>query len=311
MNYTIWLIGSNGMLGHDVYNIANLYNLNLICSNSELDISNYDKISNFAKIYRPQLIINCSGYTSVDKAEEEPEKAYKVNSLGVKNLALLASEINSILIHFSTDYVFNGLGSKPWKENDIPDPLNIYGKSKLEGENLLIKNHNKYFIFRISWLYGAHRNNFVKTILKLLMSNKSEIKVVNDQIGSPTYTKVLANNIIMLIQYLINNRDSNVNNLYGIYHYSDDGFITWYEFANKIKELALLKGLIKNSTTQIIPITTNELARPAKRPLNSRFDKSKVIQKLNFKVFKWFENLNDLFENKDFISEILNANTNK
>ena len=280
----IWLIGGKGMLGSDIAEALSSEGIAFISSDAETDITDIEQLRDFAKNKEIRWIINCAAYTAVDKAESEQELAHKINATGVGNISEIATEINAKLIHFSTDYVFNGSETKPYDETDIPNPIGIYGKTKLAGEIILKEQCQKYFIFRISWLYGVYGNNFVKTMVRLF-NEKSELGIVSDQIGAPTYTETLAENIAKLIK--------SESDKYGIYHYSDNGDISWFDFATEIKDQAVKEGLAPESV-KLKPITTDMYPTPAKRPANSRFDKSKVKQ-LGFTINPWQENLKKYF----------------
>lgn len=251
----ILLTGSQGMLGHAF--------ITLLSSNyrvsgydlPELDITNLTTIkSNVLKI-KPDIIINTAAYTDVDGCETDSDLAYSVNGLGPRNLAIVSNELNIPLVHFSTDYIFDGIGNSPYKEWDLPNPQSVYGKSKLLGEQYVRQLTNKYYIIRTSWLYGQYGKNFVKTMLRLAQE-REELGVVNDQQGSPTYTGDLAIAVSRLIQ----------TQAYGTYHLTNRGSCTWYEFALEIFKQAGVNGI------QVNPITTEELNRPAPRPKYSVMD---------------------------------------
>lgn len=257
----ILITGANGMLAKAVRN--ELKDEELILTDvAELDITNIDVVRSFVKENRPQYIINCAAYTAVDKAEEQLELARKVNALGPKNLAIVANEEDATLIHISTDYVFGG--AKPVEEDytemEEKNPESVYGVTKLEGENAIIDSTFKYYIFRTAWLYGDG-NNFVRTMLKL-GKEKDEINVVSDQHGSPTYAVDLASIIHQAIEKQIP---------YGIYHTTNMGYTTWYEFTKKIFEKA-------NISCKVNPVTSEEFNSAAKRPKNSKLSKEKLLK---------------------------------
>ncbi|MBU3176223.1 dTDP-4-dehydrorhamnose reductase [Clostridium estertheticum] len=245
----ILITGANGQLGRE---LANQYKekkgIDLILTRrSDLDISNINEVYSFVNENKPDVIINCAALTAVDKCETEIDMAYKINAIGPKNLAIAANEIGAEIVQVSTDYVFSGNIDKPLTEFDKIDPLTIYGKTKLEGE-ILVKNHNpKHYIVRTAWLYGDG-NNFVKTMINLSKTNTT-LKVVNDQKGTPTSTVDLARTIIKLVE----------QQNYGLFHCTCKGECTWYEFT---KEIFRFKGI----TTMVLPCTTDEFPRPAKRP---------------------------------------------
>lgn len=258
----ILITGANGMLAKAVIKQFKDNNEIILTDVSELDITNEIKTSEFVKNVKPDYIINCAAYTAVDKAEEDIEIAEKVNAIGPKNLAIAANNNNSILIHISTDYVFNGELdiSKAYIESNEVAPVTVYGKTKAIGEKNIIENCDKYYIFRTAWLYGDG-NNFVRTMVKL-GKEKDEVNVVMDQHGSPTYTVDLASIINQVIDKKLP---------YGIYHSTNEGFTTWYEFTKKIYEMA-------NLNCKVNPVTSEEFIRPAKRPKNSKLSKQKLIE---------------------------------
>lgn len=274
----IWLIGNKGMLGCDIESILNQQKaMDFITSDKEINIANYNELYSYVKNKNVTWIINCAGYTSVDQAEEEPQQAFMINSNGVKNLAEIAKLKNATLIHFSTDYVFDGDTPKPYKEDDITHPINIYGESKLSGENKLKKHYDKYFIIRISWLFGREGKNFVDTMLRMF-KEKQILKVVSDQKGSPTYTRSVAELVFNLIQ---NNSEQ-----YGIYHFTNEGTTTWYDFARYIYDIALSYQIVE-SDVDIIPVEAKEFPTKAKRPKNSVLSKDKIKNILNIYPMSW------------------------
>ena len=225
----IWLIGNKGMLGSDLEIKVRDAGIEYFASDIEIDITNIESMRKYLKDKKIKWIINCSAYTAVDKAEDEPEKAFKINSEGVLNIARLAKENNAVLIHISTDYVFDGNKEGAYTEEDKTNPVGVYGKSKLEGERNIVKALPEYFIIRTAWLYGRNGNNFVHTMLRLF-SDRNELKVVQDQFGSPTNAKDLADVIVNIVK---NNSDK-----HGIYNFTNNGRTNWYEFASTIYELA-------------------------------------------------------------------------
>lgn len=249
------------MLAHAVINQFKENN-ELICTDVEdLDITDEQKTIEFVNNIKPEYIINCAAYTAVDKAEEDKILAEKVNSIGPKNLAKAAKVSDSTLIHISTDYVFDGEKdvSKCYTEDEKIAPVTVYGSTKASGEKNIKENCEKYYIFRTAWLYGEG-NNFVRTMLKL-GKEKEEINVVADQHGSPTYAVDLANIIAQVIEKKIP---------YGIYHTTNQGFTTWYEFTKEIFEIAEIN-------CKVNPVTSEEFVRPAKRPKNSKLLKDKIL----------------------------------
>lgn len=256
----ILITGANGMLAKAVRN--ELKDEELVLTDvAELDITNIDAVRKVVNEVKPEYIINCAAYTAVDKAEEQEELARKINALGPKNLAIVANEEDVTLIHISTDYVFGG--EKPveedYTENEEKSPDTVYGVTKLEGEQAIIDSTFKYYIFRTAWLYGDG-NNFVRTMLNL-GNEKEELNVVADQHGSPTYAVDLASVIHQAIEKGIP---------YGIYHTTNLGYTTWYDFTKKIFELAKIE-------CKVNPVTSEEFVRPAKRPKNSKLSKEKLL----------------------------------
>jgi dTDP-4-dehydrorhamnose reductase len=281
----IWLVGCNGMLGREISEKLDRASVPFVGTDIEVDITDSEAVTGFASGKPFSHVVNCSAYTAVDKAESEPEKAMKVNGDGPGNLAAVCFHTGACLIHFSTDYVFDGAKSGPYSEADEPCPVSVYGKTKREGEVRIVGSGCDFFLFRISWLYGVHGPNFVKTMLRLF-SEREEIRVVADQIGAPTYAATLAENILGLV--------CSDSARFGIYHYSDQGRISWYDFAVRIRELALSHG-VPVKTKRIVPIPSSEYPTPAVRPRNSMLDKTRVVGSLGFTVNDWERNLENFF----------------
>ena len=243
------LTGAGGMLGHAVRKVFS--DLDLIpFSRAELDITSLDDAVTKIRDARPDFLIHAAAFTNVDACETEPETAYLVNGIGTRNIAIACEEIHCPVIHISSDYVFDGTKTSPYDEWDIPRPVSRYGISKLMAEQFVSSLTNRFYIVRTSWLYGSNGKNFVDTIIRLL-AEQDTLRVVNDQFGSPTLTDDLAR----LLRELMGHG-------YGIYHATNSGVCTWYEFAVEIAER---RGISK----QIIPVTSGEFSRPAKRPANS------------------------------------------
>lgn len=253
----ILITGSRGQLGRDleeVFTKTGEYELTCL-GRDELDITKPGDVQRAVLTNRPEVIIHAAANTNVDQCELDEDSAYLVNALGARNVAVAAAKAGAKLVYVSTDYVFNGRAERPYTEFDLPDPINVYGKSKLAGEQYVAGLSDQYFIVRTSWLYGRHGRNFVKTMLNLARE-KSEVSVVDDQVGSPTYTKDLARFLAELIQ----------TELYGIYHASNSGFCSWFDFARAVFKLAGLEQI------KVRPISTAELNRPAPRPAYSVLD---------------------------------------
>lgn len=254
----ILITGAYGMLGSDLQETLKNHEL-IITGSKDLDITSKDKVIQFIKEKKPEIVINAAAYTAVDNCESNYDYAYEVNALGPKNLAIACNINNIPLIHISTDYVFDGNKKTPLNEEDKLGPKTIYGKTKLEGEKFIQKNTKKFFILRTAWLYGIHGKNFVQTMLNLSKKN-DEIKVVNDQIGCPTYSKDLCKAISELLK----------SDKYGIYHVTNKGKVSWYVFAQKIFELS-------NIDIKVKPCSTEEFPRPAHRPHYSVLNNQKWI----------------------------------
>lgn len=256
----VMITGAKGMLGQDLCPTLEDLGCFLIETDIDtLDITKKDDVENFVKENHPDLIIHLAAYTNVDKAEEEEEKAELINFKGTENLAIAASKIDVPIIYISTDYVFDGTKDSPYLPSDTPNPINVYGKTKLMGEKAVQKYCKKYYIARTSWLYGMFGKNFVDTMLSL--KDKEELKVVDDQTGTPTWTMDLASAIMKLL-----------NEPYGIYHLSGGGKpTTWYGFAKEIFKLA-------NVEVNLSPCSTEEFPRPAKRPKYSVMDNKGMLR---------------------------------
>ena len=275
---TILVTGGNGQLASCIKDVEKQYDdLNIIYTDHlELDICNLNQIQTFFKS-NPQIdyCINCAAYTAVDKAETEAEKAFEINATGAKNLAQVCNDHDAILIHVSTDFVFDGEKNEPYTETDAANPISVYGASKLQGEVEIQQALKEYFIIRTSWLYSEYGNNFMKTMLRLA-ETRDGISVVSDQIGTPTYAGDLAEIIIQII--------NTKTEKYGIYHYSNEGVASWFEFAKEIFKLT--KNKIK-----VNPIPSIEYLTPAKRPQFSVLDKAKIKTDLQINIPFWRDSL--------------------
>ena len=244
----ILITGSNGMLGQDLVEVLKDNHELILTTSKTLDITDKKHVIDFISDSKPDLVINSAAYTDVDGCETNQDIAYAVNGEGVKNLALACSEVDCPLVHVSTDYVFKGDNTRPWVEDDEVGPISVYGKSKLQGEEAIQEILDKFYILRTAWLYGTNGKNFPKTMLELA-ENHSEITVVYDEVGTPTYTPDLAKAIAELIE----------TDKYGIYHLTNSGHCSWCEFARYIFEIA-------DVDVKVIPVTASEFARPAPRP---------------------------------------------
>ena len=256
----VLIIGSEGMLGHDLVDTLSAENEISTTTIDTLDITDINKTIKTVKEINPDVVVHAAAFTNVDGSESNPDLAYKVNVLGTRNVAVACSEADSALVYICTDYVFDGTKGSPYYEYDQTNPLSVYGKTKHLGEVYIRDILNKFYIVRTAWLYGFHGPNFVTTMLNLAKTNDS-ISVVNDQIGSPTYTLDLANAIAQLIK----------KPAYGIYHVTNSEHCSWYEYAREIFDIAGIDIELK-------PVTTEEFGSPAPRP------KYSVLENYNWKM---------------------------
>jgi len=290
----IWLIGCKGMLGTELSLLLEKNNLPFIGTDCEVDITDLSALNNFTKNKSINWIINCAAYTAVDKAEDDIDNCRRINTLGAANISVCSRTIGAYLIHISTDYVFDGKGIiagnnfRPYREDDTTNPTGVYGLTKRDGELAVLENNPDSYIIRTSWLYGIYGNNFVKTMLRL-MNDRKEIKVVDDQYGSPTW----AYDLSFLITILINNYVLlNKNVLFGIYHFSNEGTITWFDFSKEIYKQGKLLLLINNDCN-ILPCSSNEYPSKVTRPAYSVLDKCKIKDSLNITIPLWQDSLNN------------------
>ncbi len=277
MKHTILVTGANGQLGNEMRRVAQNSTHEFIFTDvAELDITKLEDISELCKIRNVDIIVNCAAYTNVDAAEDNEAVADLINNVAVRNLAIVTKEINATLIHISTDYVFHGDKCIPYKESWDTNPLGIYGKTKLAGEQAIAAIGAKHIIFRTAWLYSKHGKNFVKT-MQMLTSTKDSLKVVFDQVGTPTYAGDLAD----LIYHII---DTDQLDKQGIYHYSNEGVTSWYDFAKEICELS-------GNNCDIQPCHSDEFPSKVKRPHFSVLDKTKVKNTFGITVPYWKDSL--------------------
>ncbi len=279
----ILVTGSNGQLGNEIRILSkNFSNFNFYFTDvDELDITDLAAIENFMKQNPTHYIINCAAYTAVDKAEEDSAKAALINQLAVHNLAVTAQNFDSKLIQISTDYVFDGRNYRPYKETDQTNPQSVYGFSKAAGEkNIAEEMSSDYMIIRTSWLYSSFGNNFVKTMRKL-GKERDELNIIFDQIGTPTYARDLAHAILTIINK-VENKTSNF--ISGIYHYSNEGVASWYDFAKEIMQISQIN-------CKINPIETKDYPTPAKRPFYSVLNKAKIKKNYDIEIPYWKDSL--------------------
>lgn len=278
----VLITGATGQLGSELKAMTSESESifqHIYTGSADLDITQLDMVRDFVKKNAIAYIVNCAAYTMVDLCESNVEECDAVNRLGAENLAKAASEFNCKLIHVSTDYVFDGTADKPYNENDAVNPLSVYGKAKVEGEKAVMAIAPNSIIIRTAWVYSSYKTNFVKTMLRL-MHEKEELRVVNDQQGTPTSAKDLAEAITLILEYSEQQEWKK-----GVYNFSNIGETTWYGFAKKIKELAN----IENCT--LIPIETKEYPTPAVRPMYTVLDKTKIQDTFHFTIPHWEDSL--------------------
>lgn len=279
----IWLIGNKGMLGTELEELLKKTPRPYLASDREIDITSYDRLFEFAHAKPISWVINCAAYTAVDRAEDEPELAFRLNADGARHIAAVAATKQAKLIHISTDYIFDGSKDAPCCETDDPHPTCVYGASKYQGERDIADVLAAHFIIRSAWLYGQHGPNFVTTMLRLFRE-KNEVQVVADQWGSPTYAGDLAAAILRIVQA--------DNGAYGIYHFTNAGRINWHDFAVLIYALARARGLLDHEVN-ILPITTAQYPAKARRPQYAHLSKEKICLKFDIKLRPWQESLAD------------------
>lgn len=255
----ILVTGVKGQLGYDVVKALESRGYQPVgVDREEMDLMNNNMIQNFIMNLKPEAIIHCAAYTAVDQAEEEVEICYQINAEAVKVIAECAKTLDIPMIYISTDYVFDGTKASEYVETDIPNPINVYGASKLKGEQYVQQLLEKFYIVRISWVFGINGNNFIKTMQRL-GNEHDELNIIHDQVGSPTYTAHLAPLLVDMIE----------TDQYGIYHATNEGYCSWYEFADEIFKQSQLDVMLH-------PITTDQYKTKAKRPLNSKMSKQKL-----------------------------------
>ncbi|MCM3194146.1 dTDP-4-dehydrorhamnose reductase [Priestia megaterium] len=280
MSQKVLITGANGQLGKELVELFTAKGFEVYgFGRDKMDITNQAQVQEVISTLKPNIVLHSAAHTQVDLAESEPEQAFSINAYGTRNVAVAAEAVGAKLVYVSTDYVFDGTNDEPYNEFSPTSPLGVYGKSKLAGEQFVRDLHSKFFIVRTSWVYGKHGANFVKTMLKLGKERK-ELSVVADQRGCPTYTLDLANSILELVD----------TQKYGVYHVSNSGNCSWYEFA---KEIFNISGI----TVQVNPCTTEDFPRPAARPTYSVFA-HKAIYLNNFtKMRRWEDALEDFLKN--------------
>ena len=274
----VLVTGANGQLGQSLQFIAGNYpEIDFVfCDSKMVDITQKEDINLVFNKIKPDFCINTAAYTAVDKAESEPEKAFEINVIGARNLAEVCLDFKTKLIHVSTDFVFDGAKKTPYAEDDRTNPQSVYGQTKLDGEKAVQAILKDYFIIRTSWVYSQFANNFMKTMLRL-GAERDHLSVVDDQIGTPTNAVDLAEALIKIIK--------SDKKAYGIYHFSNEGVASWYDFAKKIFE-------INKVTIDLQPIPTTQFPTPAERPKFSVLDKTKIKSVFGIAIKTWEESLN-------------------
>ena len=294
----IIILGANGQLGKSLKKIFQKISYKFYFFNKcDLDINDHITLNKKLISIKPDIIINCSAYTAVDKAEKNYEEANNVNNIAVGKLAQQCMNHNCFLIHISTDYVFDGLSKNPYEENDKKNPIGVYGKTKLNGENKIIDSGCKFCIIRTSWIFSEFGNNFLKTILKLASKN-DELSVISDQVSSPTYSDDISQTILTILPLVKNETIKNE-----IFHYSGNTFCSWYEFAKIIIEVAIEKNFLKKKP-KLKSITTSQYSSLAKRPLNSSLSSKKIFKQVNIEhsdLKKNIENVIMILKKKRYI----------
>ena len=281
----IWLIGNKGMLGTELSLLLENTGFQFIGTDREVDITNPAELEYFATAHPIDWIINCAAYTAVDKAEDDEAACRLLNASGVANIAVAAKAHGARLIHISTDYVFDGKGSRPYTEEDPTCPIGVYGLTKRDGENYVLRENPSSYIIRSAWLYGCYGNNFVNTMLRL-MKEKESISVVMDQRGSPTWAFDLSGAIITFLKYAKEGK----NIPFGIYHFTNEGACTWFEFACAIYNEGRALGILSKSC-DIKPCTSAEFPSKVTRPTYSVLDKTKIKKNLGLEITDWKDSL--------------------
>jgi len=282
----IWLVGNKGMLGSELSEKLDAIGFPWVGTDREVDIASTQAIRSFAVAKNIQWIVNCAAYTAVDKAEAEPELAQALNVEGPRNLALLARDLGASIIHLSTDYIFSGDCTRPYREDDPVEPTGVYGRAKAEGEAALLDACERSIVLRTSWLYGKHGPNFVYTMLRL-MRQKDELGIVADQRGGPTWAADLARAIVHILEA--------PRTQFGVYHFTGLGEASWYEFALEIHRLGRERGILERDC-KLRALTTAEYPTAARRPAYSVLSTDKIARGYGIIARPWKESLEDFFD---------------
>ena len=287
----ILLLGKNGQVGWELQRalqpLGEVIALDRHINNQGYcgDVSNFEQISQTIARIQPNIIINATAYTAVDKAESEQLQNDLINHLAVKNLAEQCKHINALLVHYSTDYVFDGTGDARWQEDDSTAPVNSYGQAKRDGEIAIEKTGVKFLNFRTSWVYASRGKNFIKTML-MLAKSKEKLTIINDQVGTPTSASLIADVTAQALRYYLLKDESAKASLWGHYHLVPTGVTTWYDYAKLIFSLAEQQGE-KLMIQHVEPILTSNYPTPAKRPLNSRLNNEKIQARFELQLPDW------------------------
>lgn len=276
----ILLTGANGQVGWELQRTLSSLGEVVALDSQALNLADTTDVCDKLKVLTPQVIVNAAAYTAVDKAESEADRAHAVNAIAPVIMAEEAARSGALLVHYSTDYVFDGSGATPWREEDICSPLNVYGRTKLEGERLIQRSGCRHLIFRTSWVYGARGSNFLLTMRRLIRE-RPELKIVDDQIGAPTWCRDLAEATAQILSQLLVSPDQGANP-WGIYHMCNAGETSWHGFAQAIQSFDQ-----NENTAKLVAIPSSEYPTPAQRPHNSRLDAAKLERVFGLQLQPW------------------------
>ncbi|WP_152227007.1 dTDP-4-dehydrorhamnose reductase [Pseudomonas sp. SCB32] len=281
----ILILGANGQVGWELQRALAPLGRLIVCDRQRGNLEDLTGLRALVRTERPSIIVNAAAYTAVDKAEADSDRARRVNAEAVGLLAELAVELDAWLVHYSTDYVFDGSGSEPFREDDPTGPLNIYGQTKLEGEQAILRSGCRHLIFRTSWVYASRGANFAKTMLRLA-ADREELRVIDDQVGAPTSAELIADVTAQALAQLLHRPDA--RSLAGVYHLTADGAVSWHGYARFVIEQAARLGLpLRTLPERVLPIPTREYPLPATRPHNSRLDTRKLRTTFSLTLPTW------------------------
>ncbi|MCH1931720.1 dTDP-4-dehydrorhamnose reductase [Shewanella sp. A25] len=284
----VLITGCNGQVGHCLTERLKPSSEVLALDYKGLDITNREAVLNTVAEFKPNYIINAAAHTAVDRAEQEIELSYAINRDGPSYLAQAAKQCGSVMLHISTDYVFDGEGDTPYQENDVTGPKGVYGQSKLAGEQAVAENCPQHLILRTAWVFGEHGNNFVKTMLRLAKT-RDQLSIVGDQFGGPTYAGDIADALISMVQYIEQGKQPQ----WGVYHFSGMPYASWFDFASQIFQAAEQHKVL-DKQPQLSSIPTSAYPTPAKRPANSKLDCSKIENQFGIKPSDWLASLDNI-----------------